>query len=240
MKNESSRIVVQYLRKWRLNVAELKLIYFEGCPNADKIRGALAATGHKFDEVRQDNLPPQHPLKNYSSPSILRNDEIIYGAATGSEGGCSLEIPSSEEIKARLERIAPAEKVKLLAPTGSIGSIVTVILCPVCKPAIAAFLGSVGLGFVVNEAVLQSVLVLFLALAVGGFFWSYLKVHRNIWPVFFGVVLSVALYLGRYVYFGYMENNVLTYGSIAGLIAVSIWNFTLKKPNTCGSCAKTS
>lgn len=221
-------------------MAELKLVYFKGCPNADKVRSALATTGHQFDEIKQDDLPPRHPLKNYSSPSILKNNEILYGTSTGSEGGCSLEIPSLEQLRARLEGTTPDEKAKLLAPTGSVGSIITVILCPVCKPALAGFLGSVGLGFVVNEAILQSVLVLFLALAVGGFFWSYVKVHRNIWPVIFGALLSVALYLGRYVYFGYMENNILTYGSIAGLVAVSVWNFTLKRPNTCGSCANSS
>ncbi len=187
-------------------MAELRLIYFEGCPNAERVRRSLEGTGYKFDEV-------------------------IFGTTTGSEGGCSLEIPTTQEIQAKIVEagVRETKKAKLLAPTGSLGSIITVILCPVCKPAIAALLGSVGLGFVVNESILQSVLVIFLALTIGGLLWSFLKVHRNIWPVILGATMSLALYLGRYVYFGYMENNVLTYGSIAGLVAVSIWNFRLKK-----------
>jgi len=220
-----------------LTVAELKLIYFGGCPNAESTRKALLATGFDFDEVKQDDLAADHPHKAYSSPTILKKNEVVFGTKTGPDGGCSLEVPTANEIRERLESDGPAKKAGALAPTGSIASILTVILCPVCKPAIAVFLSTIGLGFVVRESVLRPLLLVFLALTIGGLAWSYFKVHRNFWPLVLGAVMCAGLYMGRYVYYGDLENQVLTYGSITGLLVVSIWNFRLKPRVTCfGGC----
>lgn len=219
-------------------MAELTLLYFEGCPNASTVRKNLADSGLKYKEVRQDSLHPSNPLKSYSSPTILNGDELLFGTKTGPEGGCSLEVPTASQLRGIFESDGLAKKAGALAPTGSIASILTVILCPVCKPAIAVFLSTVGLGFVVRESVLRPLLLAFLALTVGGLAWSYLKVHRNFWPLAVGGVMSLGLYMGRYVYFGDLENQVLTYGSIAGLTVVSIWNLRLKPRATCsGGCA---
>lgn len=84
---------------------KLKLIYFEGCPNVEKARKALMSSGLDFEEINQDHLPPQHPLKNYSSPTILRHKEIIFGAVSGPEGGCLLEIPTGDQLRTKLLKI---------------------------------------------------------------------------------------------------------------------------------------
>ncbi len=133
-----------------------------------------------------------------------------------------------------------SKRKNFLAPLGSFGSIIAVVLCPICKPALAAFLASVGLGIIVHESVMQSILIVFLVLTLAGLLWSYLKVHRNVSPIILGIIMGILLYVGRYVYFGAWENNLLTYGSLVGLLSVSIWNLTLKKPTGCSACGNHS
>lgn len=82
----------------------LKLIYFEGCPNSMKAKLALERVGCTFEEVEQGALPQGHPMKCYSSPTILAGDEIIFGAETGSAGSCTLEIPTPALIREKLKR----------------------------------------------------------------------------------------------------------------------------------------
>jgi len=85
-------------------MAQIKLIYFEGCPNAEKSRQALRAVGIPFDEIRQDELPSESPFKSYSSPTILDGDKLIFGSrADAGSGGCSLEIPTADSLKKKLE-----------------------------------------------------------------------------------------------------------------------------------------
>lgn len=224
----------------RLN---LKLVYFEDCPNAKTARVHLILAEQDFEEVNQDKLPADHPMKRFSSPSILYGDTLLFGSAVSGDGGCSLEIPAADEITARVKEISgsPAKSSRVLASTGSFGSILAVVLCPVCKPALAALLGTLGLGFFAKAEVMQSALIIFLVLSVGGFFFSYLKIHKHLPPFLLSIAMAVAVYLGRYVYFGELENNILTYGGIVGLALLSVWNFTIKKPSApCGTCVKVS
>lgn len=219
-------------------MVDLTLLYFDGCPKASTARKTLIDSGLKYKEVRQDSLHSSDPLKSYSSPTILNGGEILFGIKTGPDGGCSLEVPTAMQLREKLEADGITKKAGALAPTGSIASILTVILCPVCKPAIAVFLSTAGLGFLVRESVLKPLLIAFLLLTVAGLAWSYFKVHRNFWPLTIGIMMSTGLYVGRYVYFGDLENQFLTFGSIAGLLVVSIWNFRLKPSATCsGGCA---
>ena len=82
---------------------ELKLIYFEGCPNAKLAREQLILSKHTFEEVNQDELLPGHPMKRYSSPSILLGDTLLFGSVIEGEGGCTLELPSAQEINRRIQ-----------------------------------------------------------------------------------------------------------------------------------------
>lgn len=85
-------------------MAALRLIFFQGCPNAVRARNLLRELGLAYEEISQDDLPINHPLRGYSSPTILDGEEIIFGAKTGEgSGGCSLDIPSPEELKNRLK-----------------------------------------------------------------------------------------------------------------------------------------
>jgi hypothetical protein len=86
-------------------MSRLKLIYFEGCPKIDFARKNLQMAGYLYDEIRQDNLPEGHPLKDYTSPTLLKGERVIFGTLSSSgQGGCSLEIPTAEQIKTQIEK----------------------------------------------------------------------------------------------------------------------------------------
>lgn len=219
----------------------IKLIYFEGCPNAEKARGLLKKIGVRFQEVRQDDLPPTDQYRGYTSPTILNGEKIISGSDTeGPGGGCSLDIPSEGELKKRLnlgDSVKTDQKRRpVLSVTGAVFSGLTVGLCPVCIPAIGAFLSAIGMGFLVQEAVLKPLLLVFLGITLFGFFWSYRKEHGRLSPLVLGVLLSVGLYTSRYIYIGAAINTALMYGTIVGLIGVSFWNIRLKKMALCCAC----
>ena len=229
---------VQSLKKWKCKLAEVKFIYSEECPNADKTRTALKTIGIDFDSIKQDDLSESSIFRNYSSPTILQGNNVIFGCETGQgRGGCSLEVPSINELKDKLGTVVSSNtRSGFLSGIGSFGSALTVGLCPVCIPAIGAFLASIGLGFLVQESVLRPVLFIFLAAAISGLLWSYLKEHRNVWPLIGGILMGITLYVGRYVYFGAVINQILMYGGITGIIAVSIWNLKLRKSASCPAC----
>lgn len=220
----------------------LKLLYFEGCPNAEKARRLLTKVGATFEEVRQDDLPSSDPLKGYASPTVLDGEKIIFGSKTGEgSGGCSLDIPSVDDLRICLGQNmrAPQESGKtFLSLIGSLGSAITVGLCPVCIPAIGAFLSAIGMGFLVKETVLQPLLIVFLIATLFGLFWSYRKEHKRIAPLLLGIVMAVGLYVGRYIYIGATANSLIVYASIAGIIGVSFWNVRLKKKSGCASCVE--
>ncbi|MGE3760304.1 MAG: MerC family mercury resistance protein [Pseudobdellovibrionaceae bacterium] len=218
-------------------MSALKLLYFEGCPNANRARQLLSKVGASFEEVRQDDLTPTDPLKGYASPTLLDGEKIVFGSKTGDgSGGCSLDIPTVDELRARLG--GKQFGSRSLSLVGSLGSAITVGLCPVCIPAIGAFLSAIGLGFLVKETVLQPLLIGFLGITLFGLFWSFLKEHKRIWPFLLGIVMAVGLFVSRYIYMGATANSVLMYGSIAGIIGVSFWNVQLKKKVGCASCVE--
>jgi hypothetical protein len=84
------------------------LIYFDGCPNADEAKRRLRDADIDFVEERQDSLPKDHPHLNYSSPTLLLGEQVIFGAVTsaGGSGGCSLELPEAYEIRNRLKAMS--------------------------------------------------------------------------------------------------------------------------------------
>ena len=82
---------------------EIKLVFFEGCPNAEKVRESLTNIGIEFIEIEQNQLQSIDKYKDYSSPTILKNDEVVFGGQADG-GGCSLNIPSEENIRHLLSK----------------------------------------------------------------------------------------------------------------------------------------
>ena len=78
-------------------MAKYKLVYFTGCPNHQPAVDLLNQSGLEFETICQDDLTETDSLKNYSSPTLLRGDEIIFGSKA-SGGGCSMPLPTKDKL----------------------------------------------------------------------------------------------------------------------------------------------
>ena len=79
----------------------LSLIYTSSCPNYKPIRQMLEEIELEFLEINQDHLHEGSSGKNFSSPTLLiDNDTIIFGGETdSSEGACTTNLPDMEELR---------------------------------------------------------------------------------------------------------------------------------------------
>jgi len=84
------------------------LLYFSGCPHADAAKRAAAEAGISYDDVDQETLSGGDPLAGFTSPTLLMNGKVVFGAYT-TEGakGCTLDIPKAEEIIRRIQEMEP-------------------------------------------------------------------------------------------------------------------------------------
>lgn len=83
----------------------IRLVTFEGCPNAEKARSILRELGHSFDEIVQNKLPKDDPNRGYSSPSILVDGHLVFGAAIDrASSSCTFGVISKAEIVVALKR----------------------------------------------------------------------------------------------------------------------------------------
>ncbi|MBC76017.1 MAG: hypothetical protein CME64_08365 [Halobacteriovoraceae bacterium] len=76
----------------------IKVLYFNGCPNAEQVFKLLQKEDIPFEIVDQDNLPKGHDWNNYSSPSIFANEKLVYGGRAFNRG-CTFGMPGKEVIK---------------------------------------------------------------------------------------------------------------------------------------------
>lgn len=75
-------------------MGRVKSPYFEGCPYAERTQSFPVERECEFGEVGRDALPPGHPLELFSSPSFLKEDELIYGTfANSQEVSCTKNAP---------------------------------------------------------------------------------------------------------------------------------------------------
>ena len=79
----------------------LALIYSSSCPNYKPTRQMLEEIGLAFIEINQDCLHEGCFGKNFSSPTLLVDyDIVIFGGKTdSSEGACSTNLPDKEELR---------------------------------------------------------------------------------------------------------------------------------------------
>ena len=85
-------------------MSKITLIYFGSCPNYEGVKNLLLQIGVSFVEINQDDLLSKHPFKQFTSPAILKNDELIFGERIGDLGeGCSINIPDKWELERKLK-----------------------------------------------------------------------------------------------------------------------------------------
>lgn len=123
-------------------------------------------------------------------------------------------------------------KTNWLATVAAALSSGVAMVCPVCIPAVGAFLVSIGLGVAVNTTVLRSVLIVLLLASIGSLTWSATK-HGRWWIVSSGLFGAALIYAGRYLWF----NEILMWLGAATLIGTSLINFKIKR--SCARCQST-
>lgn len=78
---------------------KFKLIYFEGCPEAVKAKEALIKAGiSDFEIILQDQLSETDEYKRYTSPTILKDDVIIFGYKMDKHSSCTFDYKTFYEL----------------------------------------------------------------------------------------------------------------------------------------------
>ena len=115
------------------------------------------------------------------------------------------------------------KKPKWMAQISSVLSALVAIVCPLCIPALGAFLASVGLGFAVSSKFLQPFLIVLLLISLASLGWA-VRLHKKWWVLAVGMIGAVGIYIGRYIWF----SQLLMYVGAFLLIGISLINFRLK------------
>lgn len=102
----------------------------------------------------------------------------------------------------------------------SIGvSLLPKLACPLCWPAYAGVLSSLGLGFLISTKYLLPLTVAFLALAVAAL--AFRAKHRHGYgPLLLGFLSAVGVLMGKFAW----ESSPMMYVTVGLLVIASGWN----------------
>jgi hypothetical protein len=121
-------------------------------------------------------------------------------------------------------------KESALAVPGVGISMLPKVACPVCSPAYAAVLSSLGLGFLVSTTYLLPATVAFLAVAVGTLAFRAAS-RRGLRPFWVGVIAGCSVVAAKF----WLDTAAMTYTGVGLLVFASVWNVIPRRANTC-SC----
>jgi mercuric ion transport protein len=114
---------------------------------------------------------------------------------------------------------------------GVVGSFVAAACC-LGLPVVLSIVTAIGLGFLINDALLLPLMILFLAVTVIGLVFGY-RVHRRPWPLVVAAVSATAAYFFVFV----RTMKPAAYLAIAGLVVASLFNLILRR--RCGPACET-
>jgi len=110
-------------------------------------------------------------------------------------------------------------KQSLLAVPGLGISLMPKLACPLCWPAYAGLLSSLGLGFLISTKYLLPLTAAFLAIAVGTLAFKA-KDRNGYSPFALGMLAAAGVLVGKF----YWDSNLTICVAIALLVVASIWN----------------
>lgn len=112
-------------------------------------------------------------------------------------------------------------------------SLLPKLTCPLCWPAYAGLLSTIGLGFLISARYLLGVTAFFLTVSVIALAFRA-RDRRGYRPALVGVIASAAVLFGKF----YLDSPATAYGGLGLLVAASIWNSWPAKPAaSCPQCA---
>src|SRR5690242_18526620 len=107
------------------------------------------------------------------------------------------------------------------------------LTCPMCWPAYAGLLTTLGLGLLMSERYLLAVTLAFLVVSVGALAYRS-RVRRGLAPAFLGLTGAALVLTGKFRF----ESMTAVYAGLLLLIAASVWNSWPKGSTTsCPQCA---
>src|SRR4029077_8408793 len=109
---------------------------------------------------------------------------------------------------------------------GVIGSFVAALCC-LSVPAVGSIVATIGLGCLINDALLLPLMVLFLLVTLIGLYLGY-RAHRRIWPLILGAASAL---VALFFVFGYTV-RVMAYLAMASLALASILNVIARQKFT--------
>jgi hypothetical protein len=126
-------------------------------------------------------------------------------------------------------------KQGLLALPGVGVSLLPKLACPMCWPAYAGLLSSIGLGFLVSTVYLLPLTAGLLVIALGAMAFRASK-RRGYSPFLIGLFGSAGVLLGKFVW----DSNAAMYGAVGLLVLASFWNAWPRhvKPNSVAICPR--
>lgn len=110
-------------------------------------------------------------------------------------------------------------------------SLMPKLACPLCWPAYAGLLSSVGLGFLISAKYLLPFTAAVLAIAVGALAFGA-KNRHGYGPFALGTLAAASVLAGKF----YWESNPITYTAVGLLVAASVWNAWPKWATPAAQC----
>ncbi|MDE2489765.1 MAG: hypothetical protein KGM24_02890 [Elusimicrobia bacterium] len=220
---------------------KIHLLSFEGCPNAERARGALRAVlaqaGLPARWGEADLRSPDCPevWRGFPSPTVLVDGADVLTGDRERRGTSSCRVgavPDEARIAAAVSR-RTRSFASLTALPAAVAGLLPVGFCPACYPAWAGLLSALGLG-AVSERVLAPLTAALLVAAVGGLAYQARRRGRY-GALAAGIVGGAAMYAGQFLLRAWPVKGL----GIALLIGASLWNILprRRRPENCPACA---
>ncbi len=121
-------------------------------------------------------------------------------------------------------------KLGLLTIPGVLVSLLPSIACPLCWPAYAALVSSLGLGFLASSTYLLPLTGVLLALALVGL--GLQAKNKGYGPLALGVVSAGTILPGKFL----LASSAMTYAGAGLLVIASAWSLLPARPAVSASC----
>lgn len=236
----------------------VELIYDADCPNVEPARSllirAFMQTGISARWKEWDRASPDSPsyVRGYGSPTLLVNGRDITGldpshnthacrVYTGTDGALQSTPPLELICRALLEAAPPekdtASRGRWHAIAASFPAIGAALLpkltCPLCWPAYAALLSTLGFGFFNYTPYLMPLTLIFLVLALGGLAIQAKRSGQRT-AFILGVTGAAIVLLGKFA-FELDWLNTAGVGLLITAIFISMRRKTMQGP-ACPAC----
>ena len=231
----------------------VELIYESGCPNTVDARENLLRA---FSEIHLsakwtewDIASPESPdrVRGFGSPAVLVDGNDVAGHVVGTGTSCcrlysaangrQAGVPPVDVIRTALLSSGgsrrPVWKSNLAILPGIGVALLPKLACPLCWPAYAGILSSVGLSFLLSESYLFGATLFFLGVSVASLAFRARGRH-GYGPLVVGAAAAAIVLQGKFRF----ESKTTFYGGLALLAAASLWNgWPRRVVGTCPQCA---